>query len=142
LAANTTIASIVDCNAHRFFAPKSMIAEIQKACHETNQEIPISPCRLAAVVYKSLAECYKKTALELEAILGRTFDTINIIGGGANADYLSMLTANATGKTIIAGPVEATAIGNIAAQMLSNGTFDNLPSACECVLKSFDVKRF
>jgi len=117
LAKNETIFSIVDCNNSRFFSPKSMINEIRQACDESGQPIPETPGELAAVIYRSLAKCYHNCIQELEQITGVTYSSICIIGGGVNASYLNELTAHYAKKPVITGPVEATAIGNILAQM-------------------------
>ena len=77
---------------------------------------------------------------EIEALTGKKYTTIYVVGGGANAGYLNELTAKYTGKKVSAGPSEATAIGNIVVQMLHEGVFKDLPEARTCVGKSFDVK--
>jgi rhamnulokinase len=73
---------------------------------------------------------------------GRSYSRIHIVGGGSNADYLNLLTARATGKTVFAGPGEATAIGNITAQMLRTGVFASVEEARRVICESFDVKRY
>ena len=72
----------------------------------------------------------------------KTYDSIHVIGGGANAEYLNKLTASATGKTVYAGPVEATAIGNLMVQMIRNGELPDLAAARACVYESFDIKTY
>ena len=134
--------SRVDVDEHRFFAPDSMIRVIKEACAESSQPVPETPGELATVVYQSLADCYKKSLSNLEAMTGKRYPAINIIGGGANADYLNQLTANSTGKTVYAGPTEATAIGNIACQMLACGVFSSVPEVRSCIFDSFAVKTF
>ena len=134
--------SRVDVDEHRFFAPESMIGTIREACAESGQPVPETPGELATVVYQSLADCYKKSLSNLEAMTGKTYPAINIIGGGANAEYLNQLTANATGKTVYAGPTEATAIGNIVCQMLACGDFSSVSEARFCIFDSFAVKTF
>ena len=140
LAEEESIASIVDCNHKRFFAPENMTKEIQQACIESNQAVPQTPGELAAVIYNSLAICYRDSIVDLEKISGRKYETINIVGGGANADYLNQLTAKYTGKKVYAGPIEATAIGNLLAQMIADRIFADLQEARECVMESFDIK--
>ena len=81
--------------------------------------MPQTPGELAKVIYVSLAICYRKACEEVEAITGKSFPTINIVGGGAKAGYLNKLTAETTGKKVIAGPAEATALGNIGAQLIA-----------------------
>jgi rhamnulokinase len=140
MASQKKISSMVDCNDSRFLAPSNMVLEVQKACGENNQQIPIGIGEVAAVIYNSLAECYKKTVFELEKLTNLTFDCIHVVGGGANAEYLNQLTATATGKKVCAGPSEATAIGNILAQMISAGELEDLTSARKCVKQSIDLK--
>jgi len=142
MAEEAKIDSLVDCNDNRFLSPKSMNEEIKAACKESNQQVPETPGEMARIIYRSLARCYSDTIRGIESIVGKTYDHINIVGGGANAAYLNILTAKTTGKTVYAGPFEATAIGNACCQMLSAGEFKNLTEARACVFKSFDVETF
>lgn len=137
-----TIDSLVDANDSRFLAPESMIREIKDACWEKNLEVPETPWQIARVIYRSLAECYKNAAIEIEQLTGKHFDAINIVGGGSNAKWLNELTAETTGKTVLAGPGEATAIGNLGAQMIAAGEFKDLKAFRSCVFDSFGVKTF
>lgn len=141
-AAKQSILSIVDANSERFLAPESMSKEVQKACAESGQQVPQGIWETAAVIYNSLAECYAQTAREIEAMTGVVYDCIHVIGGGANAEYLNRLTAHACHKKIYAGPVEATAIGNISAQMIAAGELENLKTARECIYHSFDITEY
>lgn len=134
--------SRVDVDDDSFFAPDSMIGAIQAYCEKTNQQIPNTPGEISTVVYQSLADCYGRTVKELEDITGKVYDAINIVGGGSNADYLNQLTANSTKKTVYAGPGEATAIGNITAQMLASGEYESLEAARKNIFDSFAVKTF
>ena len=81
-------------------------------------------------------------AEEIEEITGKSYEAINIVGGGANADYLSQLTANSTGQTVYAGPTEATALGNLVAQMIWAGEYQSLEDARRAIFESFAVKAF
>ena len=141
-ASKEKIASIVDCNDNCFFAPKSMIKAVQDFCANTNQQVPRTVGEISAVVYNSLAYCYGETVKEIEDITGNTYDTIYVVGGGANAGYLNELTAKYTGKKVSAGPTEATAIGNIVVQMLQDGVFPDLPAARSCIGESFDISYY
>ena len=140
LASEQSISAIVNCNDNRFLSPVNMTREIQNACRETNQPIPMTIAEVAAVIYNSLAIYYRDTSLELEKATNVSYDKIYVVGGGANADYLNKRTAQITGKTVIAGPAEATAIGNLMAQMISTQTFKNITEARECLMKSFDIE--
>ena len=134
--------SIVDVNDDRFLKPENMIKEIQDYCIETNQKVPEEVGEIAMCVYNSLAHCYKKAVSNIEEIFERKFKRINIFGGGCQNNFLNELVANVTGKEVIAGPIEATAIGNIAAQILSQGIFKDLGEARQAIKKSFDIKIF
>ena len=142
MASKETISSIVDCNDDCFLAPKSMIEAVQKFCRDTNQQVPETVGEISSVIYNSLAKCYGDTVEEIEAITGRKYSTIYVVGGGSNAGYLNELTAKYTGRKVSAGPSEATAIGNIIVQMLHDGVFASLPEARTCVKESFDVKMY
>lgn len=141
-ASRETITSIVDCNDDCFLAPESMIGAVQEFCRNTNQQVPETIGEIAAVIYNSLAKCYGDTIKEIEQITGNTYDTIYVVGGGANAGYLNELTAKYTEKRVSAGPTEATAIGNIIVQMLYDGTFENLSEARTCIGQSFDISHY
>lgn len=141
-ASKKTIDSTVDANDSRFLAPASMAEEVKNACKESGQPVPEGIFELARVIYRSLAVCYKNTVEELEEISGQKYNTINVVGGGANADYLNRLTALMTGRKVFAGPTEATAIGNLLAQMLEAGEVKNLQDARTLVFDSFEVKEY
>lgn len=141
-ASKETITSIVDCNDDCFLAPKSMIQAVQDFCRSTDQQVPQTVGEIAAVIYNSLGKCYGDTVKEIEAITGNTYDTIYVVGGGANAGYLNELTAKYTQKKVSAGPTEATAIGNITVQMLHDGVFASLSDARVCIGQSFDIKHY
>lgn len=141
-ASQETIPSIVDCNDDCFLAPASMIAAVREFCERTGQQVPVTPWEIAAVIYNSLAKCYGDTAKEIERLTGVKYDRIHIVGGGANADYLNRLTAARTGKTVYAGPTEATAIGNLAAQMIRAGEFAGIREAREGIFRSFAIKAY
>lgn len=142
MASKEAITSIVNANDDRFLAPKSMVEEVQKACEESRQEVPYGIAQVAAVIYNSLAKCYADTVTEIEEITGKSFSEVHIVGGGANAVYLNELTAKACKRPVLAGPIEATAIGNIASQMIASGELKNLSDARKCIAESFEIKTF
>lgn len=139
-AKEASINSVVDANDSRFLAPKSMIEEVKAACRESGQQVPETPWEIARVIYHSLAVCYRKAVEEIEGITKKRYDTIHIVGGGSNAGWLNELTANETGLKVIAGPGEATAIGNIGAQLIASGVYKDLREFRKAVSDSFDVK--
>jgi len=134
--------SIVDVDHDRFLKPENMIEEINIYCIETNQKVPQEVGEIAQCVFNSLAHCYKKAVSNLEDIFEKEFKRINIFGGGCQNDLLNELVAKITGKEVLAGPVEATAIGNIVAQLLSKDAFKDLGEARQAIRESFDIKIF
>jgi len=91
---------------------------------------------------ESLAFKYRAVLESLEELTGRRFDALRVVGGGARNRLLNQFTADATGRTVIAGPTEATALGNIAMQMLATGTVSSLAEARGIIERSFPVERF
>ena len=141
-AEKETIASRIDVNDARFLAPENMTEEVRRACREAGEQVPQTIGELAAVIYHSLAQCYAGTVEEIEALTGKQYPKIHIVGGGANAQYLNRLTAEYTRKTVEAGPTEATALGNLAVQMIAAGEFEDLRAARACIADSFAMEKF
>ena len=142
MAAKADIESVVDANDDRFLAPENMTEEVKKACSESEQQVPQSVAEVAAVIYNSLAKCYAKTAHEIGGLTGKKYSHIYVVGGGSNAAYLNELTAKETKMTVYAGPGEATAIGNIASQMIAAEELCNLKDARRCIFDSFEIKEY
>ena len=107
----------VDVNDAAFLAPASMTQAVAKACRPLP---PQNAGELLQCVYASLAECYGNTAQEIIELTGATYNTIRVVGGGSQNTYLNELTAKACGLPVRTGPAEATAIGNLTAQMHRN----------------------
>lgn len=125
---------IVDVNDQRFLAPQSMVDEIKSAVGKE-----IETASVVRTVYDSLALSYKQAIDEIEANTCREYQSINIIGGGCRDGLLNELTAKATGKKVITGPVEATATGNIIMQMVSAGEINDISAARQLVKLSFEI---
>lgn len=134
--------SRVAAEDNRFLAPADMRAEIQAACREAGMPVPETVGEICAVIYHSLAECYARAIVQMETITGRHYAEICIVGGGSQAGYLNELTARATGRHILAGPAEATAIGNLAVQMITVGDVEDLPAARRLIHDSFAVESY
>ncbi len=103
-------------NEERYMAPESVIEVIKEDCKRLSFPVPETVGEIANAIYVSLAHCYKDAADELEAITGKKYQNICIIGGGSNNLYLNKLTKKITGRKIILGSPEATALGNILLQ--------------------------
>ena len=140
--AESDFPSRVDVNDDAFLAPDNMTEAIKAYCRKHGWREPETTGQIAAVIYQSLAESYAETVREIEALTGRTFPAINIVGGGSNAAYLNQLTADKSGRCVYAGPGEATAIGNLAVQMLKDGKFEGLAQVRACIYDSFGVKKY
>ena len=127
----------IDVNDQLFLAPKSMMAAIKEYCGV--EDMPLD--HMLCCVYHSLAECYATTISEITEVTGKKPEAFHIIGGGSKDDYLSELTAKLLDIPVYAGPTEATAIGNLLAQMIGTGVFSSIAEAREAVFASFDVKK-
>ena len=124
----------IDVNEHRFMNPASMIGEVLAAAAEEG-DAPSTIGELMQCVYNSLAECYAAAISTLSFITGKTYTSINIVGGGSKDKYLNALTAEATGLEVFAGPTEGTAIGNLIVQMISGGEFSDLAEARKAIVR-------
>ncbi|MBL1126640.1 rhamnulokinase [Streptococcus suis] len=132
----------IDLNDERFTNPENMIEEIKEACRETGQKVPESIGELVMAVYSNLAKAYGRELKQVEALTGQTIDCLHIVGGGSNISLLNQLTANVIGKEVIAGPGEATAIGNILVQMIATGEFENLQEARQWLAETSEFETF
>jgi rhamnulokinase len=134
--------STVNVDDPRFLKPENMIEEIQRYCQETNQAIPTTPGEVAKCVYDSLVCSYQQAINQIEEIFERKFEKINVIGGGCQNEMLNQLIADTTKKIVYAGPVEATAIGNIVSQLMAVGEIEDINEARTIIKHSFEVKKF
>ena len=139
---NFAFPSIVNVLDNSFLAPKSMIGAIKDYCKSTNQPVPKSIGEVTYCIYNSLAVCYGNTVDQLEKLTNRKFETINIVGGGSRDFFLNRLTAKLSGRSVLAGPIEATSIGNILVQMTAAGEIGCINHARSIVRNSFELKEY
>ncbi|MCL2019125.1 MAG: rhamnulokinase [Oscillospiraceae bacterium] len=139
---NEDFPSIIDVSDNRFFAPASMVDEIIKACTESGMQVPETAGEVSAVIYRSLAAYYGKTAEAIERLTGNSYDTVNMVGGGTRDKYLNKLTAKACKKRVLVGPTEATALGNIISQMLTTGELKTVKQAREMIKNSVALEEY
>jgi rhamnulokinase len=125
--------SLVDPDDADFLRPGDMTGAINRFCGQTNQPVPRNTGEYVRTVLESLALKYRFVLDQLESVAGRSFSTVRVIGGGARNDALNRFTANATGRTVLAGPAEATALGNVAMQMLAGGCVRTLDEARDII---------
>ncbi|MCQ2396365.1 MAG: rhamnulokinase [Lentisphaeria bacterium] len=128
--------AIINPNDKLFEAPGDMPSRIKSFCHETGQMIPETPAQIIRVALESLALRYRQTWNELEALTNQKLSTLHLVGGGCQNGLLNEFTANAIQATVITGPVEATAFGNILGQGIATGTIADLNTAREIVKRS------
>ncbi len=121
LAAAAPSGPTVDATDARFLAPADMREEIAAACLETGQTVPGDVGALIRCCLDSLALAYRNTLRDLEGLLGQGFDALHVVGGGAQNRLLNQLTADACGLPVVAGPSEATALGNALGQLVAAG---------------------
>ena len=137
MAKSCVFEGIVDVNHQDFLAPKSMIEAVKKHAPWAKTDAQVIRC-----VYDSLAACYAKSIRDLETTVGEKFDTLHIIGGGSRDALLNELTAKTTGKRILTGPTEATALGNLLMQMIAAGELKDLADARALIRNSVELGEF
>ncbi len=131
--------SIIDPNHSMFLAPGDMPQRIREFCRDTDQPVPSSNGEVVRCALDSLAMAYRETMENLDEMLGKRHDPVHIVGGGTQNTLLSQLTADVTGRTVVAGPVEATAIGNVLVQAMGAGFVSSLDEVREIVRNSFEL---
>ncbi|HKI01202.1 MAG TPA: rhamnulokinase family protein [Thermoanaerobaculia bacterium] len=134
--------SLVVPSDERFLAPGDMPGRLQAFCRGTGQPVPESVGALVRCALESLALEYRWVAERLEELTGRSLPVIHVIGGGAQNALLNQLTADATGRTVIAGPVEATALGNVLVQAIAGGHLASLEEGRALIRRSCPVQTF
>ena len=134
--------AVVDTDADLFFHPGDMPEKICEFCAESGQIVPQSKGEIVRVVLESLTLKYRHLLECLEELGGKRLDPIHIIGGGTKNRLLNQFTADCTGRTVVTGPVEATAIGNVLMQAIALGHLGSLAEARAVVRKSFDVENY
>ena len=134
--------SLINPNDERFGKPGNMPEKIAAFCRETGQPVPTTPGEFTRCILESLALLYRRTLEQLEAITGQPVTTLHIVGGGSQNLLLNQFSANATGRTVIAGPAEATATGNILIQAIALGQLKDLTELRQVVRNSFAVQTY
>lgn len=134
--------SIIRPDDSRFSKVGGMIQKIQAYCRETQQPIPQSVGEITRCILDSLALLYREELDGVENLTGRKIEQLNIVGGGCRNDVLNQATANATGRRIVAGPVEATAMGNILVQAIAMKEIKNIDALRKVVHRSNTFKIF
>ena len=134
--------SFINPDSACFASPSSMIDAIQNYCRDTNQYVPSTIGEIARTIYESLALRYKQTLQKLKKLATFPIETLHIIGGGSKNRMLNSFTANAIGLPVIAGPSEATALGNILLQAKAAGLVKNKEEMRQIVRNSVTLETF
>ncbi|MBP3580106.1 MAG: rhamnulokinase, partial [Clostridia bacterium] len=125
-----------------FQTPGNMPKRIQQFCEKTGQYVPQTKGEIVRCIFDSLAMCYRSTVEKLDEITGIKAPAINIVGGGTKEVPLCKLTADACGRPVYTGPVEATALGNIAVQAIAQGEIKDTKQARQVIENSFEISCF
>jgi rhamnulokinase len=141
-ARSTGFRAIIDPDHKPFGMPGEMPAKIEQFCRDTRQPLPSARGEFVRCCLESLALTYRRTLDGIQDVLGSPIKTIHIVGGGSQNELLNQMTADACARPVIAGPIEATAIGNILVQAMATGDVKSLADARAIVRASFDVKRY
>jgi rhamnulokinase len=136
------LAVLIDPDYKPFLSPGDMPRKIEEFCKQTGQRPPNARGEFIRACLDSLALTYRRTLDGLEDVLGRKVGAIHIVGGGCQNELLNQMTADACNRPVLAGPVEATAIGNILVQAMATGDVKTLADARTIVRQSFDLKRY
>jgi rhamnulokinase len=133
--------SLINPADPRFLSPGDMPARIAAFCQETGQPVPLNPGAMIRCILESLALLYRRTLLQVEQLIGRRIERLHVVGGGSQNELLNQFTANALQIPVLAGPVEATAAGNVLIQAIALGHLPSLPAAREVVRNSMGMRR-
>jgi rhamnulokinase len=129
--------AVIDPDA--FLEPGGMPEKIAAFCRSHGQALPEGPAEMSRTILESLALRYRQVLESLESLLGRKLKVIHIVGGGSRNQVLNQFVADATGRTVMAGPSEATALGNVLVQALGSGEFASLAEARQLIARSFPL---
>jgi rhamnulokinase len=134
--------AIIDPDDSSFLHPGNMPEKIRRFCADTNQPIPQTQGEIVRVALESLALKYRFVLERLEELTGKHLEPLHIFGGGTKNRLLNQFSANATGRIVVTGPVEATAIGNIVMQAITLGELDSLAASRRMVRRSFEIVEY
>jgi rhamnulokinase len=141
-SAEPPLQHLVNPDDSSFVLPLSMPQAIAAFCAQSGQSEPLGAGQLTLTILESLALKYRQVLESLESLVGTKFQEIRIVGGGSRIDLLNQFTADATARRVLAGPVEATALGNLAMQMVAMGAVASLSGARELIAACFPARIF
>ena len=133
---------VIDVDDLGLLNPPSMIGAIHAQLAATGQRVPETPIELARVVFDSLALGYARVVATIERLTGAAIPGIHVVGGGSRNAYLNQATADATGKPVLAGPVEATAAGNVIVQAVASGSLASIAEGRAALARGLSLTQF
>jgi rhamnulokinase len=133
---------VIEPDDPRFFNPPDMVAEVKASLRESGQDVADDEVTISRVILDSLARKYQSVVEEIELVTGRNVAGLRIVGGGSQNDYLNQATADACGRPVVAGPAEATALGNLAVQAIAAGRFRSVGEARRFIERYVGGRRF
>ena len=134
--------SFIDPDYPAFQTPGNMPKRIREYCEKTGQKVPETKGEIIRCIAQSLAFKYRETVEGMEDVTGNKYSVINIVGGGIKDKMICQFTANATKRTVSAGPVEATSIGNVIVQGIGVGAIKDIKEGRQIVKNSFDIATY
>ncbi len=134
--------AIIDPDDMTFLRPQDMVKAILDFCRRTDQPVPMNQGAFVRVILESLALKYRFIIEKINDMRGVSIDTLHIVGGGSQNEMLNQFTANATGIPVVAGPIEATALGNVIVQAVAKNVLGSIQEGRELVSRSFQLKRY
>jgi rhamnulokinase len=134
--------AVIDVDDGPFLEVGNMPEKIAEYCRRTGQAVPQDKSQIVRIATEGLALKYAKVLEQLEALKGGPVHTLHIVGGGTQNDLLNQLAADACGRTVVTGPVEGTAAGNVIAQMIAQGELSSVAEGRQLVRQSFDLKTY
>ena len=134
--------SLINPDAPAFLNPENMPQAIADFCRRTQQPVPQNDGEFSRCIYESLALQYRRVMAMLEELQGKKIEVLHIVGGGSQNALLNQFTADVIGKPVLAGPIEATALGNVAVQAMAVGEFRHLAEARQAIRNSFPIQEF
>ena len=134
--------SLINPNDARFLNPESMTEAIKQFCYDAEQPIPQTLPQLTRCIFDSLAMLYQEVLNELSILNGQPIETLHIVGGGCQNEFLNQLCANLCDMEVTAGPIEASTLGNVGCQLIAQGDFDSVAQLRAMFIHNFPLKQY
>ncbi|MEG2287119.1 MAG: FGGY-family carbohydrate kinase, partial [Ruthenibacterium sp.] len=132
----------IDPDAPEFAPPGDIPARVQEFCRKTGQQVPQSVGEIMRCIYESLALKYRFAIEQLQTVTGKHFTALHVLGGGTKDGLLCQMSANSTGLPVVAGPIEATALGNIVIQLVALGELADIAAGRALIAATETLKHY